>query len=105
MSYPKLFETGGVFAEVDRECQNQKAKFGVQSHTDGTSPTFKPMADAARMACDRADREGSTTWFHIAREEFWGAMSEIDRAKLRAELVQLAAVAVSWVMDIDRTSD
>ncbi|MEY9934267.1 hypothetical protein ABH926_008932 [Catenulispora sp. GP43] len=34
-------------------------------------------------------------------EEVYEALAEVDPAALRAELVQVAAVAAAWVEDID----
>ena len=45
---------------------------------------------------------GQCTWLHILREEVFEAFAEDDPAKLRAELIQVAAVAVQWVEAIDR---
>lgn len=91
-----------IISDVLQEVQNQVDRWGNQKYPDGTgSPAFGAMADAARKACDRADQEQTTTWLHIAREEFWEAMAEQDKDRLRQELVQLIAVGVSWVKDID----
>jgi len=43
-------------------------------------------------------------WCSILTEEFAEAMAETDRAKLRAELVQVAAAAVAWIEDLDSRS-
>lgn len=44
------------------------------------------------------------TWLLIALEEVFEALAESDPAKLRAELVQSAAVHVAWIEAIDRRS-
>jgi hypothetical protein len=54
------------------------------------------------MACQSAADGGYLDWLHILREEVAEAFAESDPAKLRAELVQVAAVAVNWVEAIDR---
>ncbi|MEO3860946.1 hypothetical protein [Acrocarpospora sp. B8E8] len=94
----------GVLAEVLAERARQDEKFGPQNWPDGTSDhSFHlVMADQAREACQQAAREGAVTWFHILREEFWEGMSEVDPARLRAELLQIAAVSVAWVEALDR---
>lgn len=69
-----------------------------------------PTAYHARSACDGAARIGQCTWAHILVEEVAeaieaGCESQQGRASvdaLRAELVQVAAVAVSWIEAIDR---
>src|SRR5690606_41514446 len=73
----------------------------LQMHPNGTSPKFKPLADSARNACRKADGQGANTWMHIMREEVWEALSETDRDRLRAELVQVIAVGVAWIECLD----
>lgn len=92
-----------IIAEVREERARQDAKFGVQRHMNGTSEKFKPMADAARNATRAAEANGQQSWANIMREEFWEALAERDRAKLRAELIQVIAVGVAWVESLDAT--
>ncbi|MEU0370609.1 hypothetical protein ABZ070_10150 [Streptomyces sp. NPDC006283] len=105
--YPTLFTTPGVktFAEaIDTERQAQLAKFGDQKHPDGTSndPTSRLMRDSARFLCELAAQRGDVTWARILDEECREVMAETDPAKLRAELVQVAAVCAAWIHDLDR---
>lgn len=96
---PTLFDT--IIADVREERGRQDLKFGKQMHPNGTSAKFKPMADAARNATRAAESNGHQNWANIMREEFWEALSETDRAKLRAELIQVIAVGVAWVECLD----
>jgi hypothetical protein len=103
--------TADVLAEIADERERQDAKWGEQSHPDGTGhKKFAAMRDAARAACERAAAHGSVTengyvtWRHILREEFYEALAETDPKALRAELIQVAAVATAWVEAIDRRS-
>lgn len=95
-----------VLLEVLGERGRQHRKFGDQSHVpDGTALWGKgnrSMATAARAATERASEDGDLTWAHILTEEYWEAMAESDPAKLRDELIQVAAVAAAWVEAIDR---
>jgi hypothetical protein len=106
MSYPFIYRTPGVgrlAEEVDDERSAQIKKWGDQKHPDGTGGQFRAqMADLARTNCQQADLEGSVTWNLILSEEVMEAFAETDPAKLRAELVQCAAVIFAWVSDIDR---
>lgn len=93
--------------EVAQERLRQDAKWGEQNHPDGTGPVafhihIKGVADRYRQECDLAHRGGKGTWRHILLEEVWEAMAEADSAKLREELIQVAAVAAAWVEAIDR---
>lgn len=79
-------ETGRVLAQVGKERESQDKKWGEQWHSD----------------CE---------WSSILGEEFGEAMQEVNRVTfgmkeqtdLRKELLQVAAVAVAWVENIDRT--
>lgn len=96
--------TDRVLSEVLAERIRQDGQFGEQNHPDGTSsdPTSRLMAESARALCQFAG--SGVTWRRILDEEFREALAEEDPAKLRAELVQVAAVAVAWIEAIDRRS-
>lgn len=114
--------TQAVLCEVYAERQRQTAKHGDQAHLpDGTGPTtwlrrlptlYIRSARADRLAAWAKARtkaasqneggDGSITFEHILTEEWAEALAEDDPARLRAELIQVAAVAVQWVEAIDR---
>ncbi|QJD54018.1 hypothetical protein SEA_GALACTICA_71 [Streptomyces phage Galactica] len=94
-----------IFEDVRAERSRQDLKWGEQVHPNGTSIKFKPLADAARNACRAADANGSNTWAHIMREEFWEALSETDRDALRKELVQVVSVGVAWIECLDKQAE
>lgn len=92
-----------VLMDISTERAAQDAKWGEQSHPDGTGlPGDQNLADWARGVCDEEHRKGAGTWRHILEEEFREAMAETDPVKLRNELVQSAAVIAAWVEHIDR---
>ena len=95
-----------VLLEVAAERAAQDERWGEQNHPDGTGPAHDPivglLADRARGLTTSAAEQGSLTWRHILREEYAEAAAEADPAKLRAELVQVAAVAVAWIEALDR---
>ena len=91
-----------VSDEVVDERIRQDEKWGEQNHPDGTNSTFRSAAEQAKQVCDYHHRHGTGTWRHILHEEVCEAFAESDPAKLRAELIQVAAVAVAWVEAIDR---
>lgn len=106
MSYPTIFTTPGLkaFAEaIDTERQDQLAKWGDQHHPDGTGLTLDQLAwaEEARERCQQAAKDGTLTWAHILEEEVAEAMAEADPARLREELLQVAAVCAAWVHDLD----
>ena len=102
----------GSLAEVAAERARQDAKWGEQNHPDGTGPTNwwpglfrRPMSDAAQIAKQQVNfdaRTGRLTYAGVFLEEVFEALCEDDPARLRTELVQVAAVAVAWVEKIDR---
>lgn len=106
--------TSGVLAEVAAERVRQHVKWGEQNHPNGTGPHKLPMpygsgSWSASVAADRltlltqcAAQIGQCTWLHILREEVFEAFAEEDPAKLRTELIQVAAVATQWIEAIDR---
>lgn len=99
-----------VLREVLAERRRQEDKFGEQSHPDGTGPDHvwaftgpaSFVADCARSECGRLFEEGYGTWLAVLREEIAEAFAESDPAKIREELIQVAAVAVNWAEHIDR---
>lgn len=90
-----------------REQLRQVEKWGVQHHADGTGGrNARKNADAARIICDAEHEAGNGTWRSILLEEVYEALAERPNSGgLREELVQVAAVALSWVDDIDTRDD
>jgi len=103
MSGPAQKQAPDSLAEVWQELIRQDVKWGEQNHPDGTGGD-KAWREAqhARAACDDAHARGEDTWRLILAEEVAEAFAEGDVRKLRAELLQVAAVAVQWVEAIDR---
>lgn len=113
------FHTDVVLNQVLAERGRQFAKHGDQSHVpDGTGPAeilrdLPVHQAAARMdhlaawargrtdAHAHAGGDGTVTFADILLEEVFEALGEDDPARLRAELLQVAAVAVQWVETID----
>lgn len=93
--------TRRVLDDVAIERVRQFAKWGDQLNPDGTSERFIGKANWHREACQLHFREGVGTWKDVLLEEVYEAMAEEEWPKLRAELIQVAAVAVSWIEDGD----
>jgi len=96
--------TDTVLVDIYDERSRQDEKWGEQNHPDGTNDGAQDIerADAARIRADLAARGGTLTWRHILDEEVQEAFAEVHPARLRAELIQVAAVATAWVEHIDR---
>lgn len=94
-----------VCREVIQERVRQDAKWGEQNHPDGTTVGFSGWRDKAQRQCDERHSAGEGSWLDILLEEVYEAAAEEDPAKLREELVQVAAVTVAWVEAIDRRGE
>ena len=98
-----ILKTIEVAKEVVDERSAQEARWGEQNHPDGTSAIgWDWQAENAKFACEEARRNGRMSWRHILLEEVFEAFAEEDPEKLRAELLQVSAVAQAWVEAIDR---
>ena len=98
-----------LFAAIQREQDRQIAKWGVQDH-----PSFHDTVhhealvrdDAVRFfkdACAESASAGTLTWEEIFLEEMAEARAEINNDEnLKTELIQIAAVALSWIESINR---
>lgn len=108
--------TASVLFEVARERSRQDAKWGTQNHplvdpvllhrphTRMAEEFEIPTALRATQLCQGAAARGEVTWAHILVEEVaeFVAAAQHDQAEARAELVQVAAVAIAAVEAIDR---
>lgn len=105
-----MVETPGivwdVLSEVEDEMAAQETKWGEQNHPDGTGDDGYVHACAtAKLTCQIAAAAGGLTWVDILTEEVMEAFAETDPERIREELIQVAAVAVTWAEAIDRRGD
>lgn len=104
-------DTCRVLEDVRRERVAQRERYGLNETTpDGTGgawllPYTADPAPAieAKLRNDYMDyaEDAPVTWVHLLREEMAEAFAETDPIRLRAELVQVAALAVSWCERLD----
>jgi hypothetical protein len=106
------WKTQEVLRSVLEERRRQFDKYGTNADTeDGTGPEtrwlgpFTGFSAAGIEAVLRADyldfeEEQPVTWVHLVREEVAEAFAESDPERLEAELIQVAALCVSWVEKI-----
>ena len=111
-------DTLSVLMELAAERHHQEQKHGDQSHLpDGTGPDRNSLAEfwsygtnlevaeqakaRTKAASYNEGGDGSITWEMILTEEWLEAVAEEDPLALRAELIQVAAVAVAWIEAID----
>jgi hypothetical protein len=90
---------------AERRRQDEKHPDTV-NFPDGTGgQALKELSMIARLQCDEAVDRGTCTWRHVLTEEVSEAYAESDPELLRAELVQVAAVAMRWVEALDARAD
>ena len=106
-------QTVHVLNDVKAERARQFAKYGTNSDLeDGTgdvqwllplSIEYAPhIQDSLRVDYEAYEAvTGLPTWMHMVREEVAEAFSETEPARLREELLQVAALAVSWIEKLD----
>lgn len=118
MTYPTILpKSARVLEEVSHERMLQDRKWGEQNHPDGTGDdrllpylpatfdgraTMGTLAYKARNWCQELAKQDACTYAAILLEEVGEALAEEHPAALRAELIQVAAVAVAWAEKIDR---
>lgn len=91
-----------LFQELIGEMISAGMKFGDQLDLpSGTEKRLKFSADRARALCKSKAESGDVTWRDILTEEFQEAICEEDPERLRAELYQVAAVALRWIIAVD----
>lgn len=96
-----------ILDEVAIERYRQLEKWGQQDHPSH-SPVGSMIAEWRSKAAywkqvnDARHAQGVDSWDGILVEEVYEALAEADEAKVREELIQVAAVAVAWIEAIDR---
>ena len=103
-----------VALDVIAERARQFSRYGSNDDLpDGSGPETRWLgpysADSAEVVerTLRNDYEefeeevGKPTWVHLIREEVAEAFAESDPERLREELIQVAALCVSWVETLD----
>jgi hypothetical protein len=104
----ELGPDAGILGEIQAERARQDAKFGEQNHPDMVGDA-ETQCDRREVFAERAtyyravnDSDNTLDWTGVLLEEVYEALAEANPARLRAELVQVAAVAAAWIAAIDR---
>lgn len=110
MSKHTYYVLGRVFEERERQVKIYGSNDDLEDRPERPEGWVYPYSAANDSALQREFREdysehceahGKPTWMHLLREEFAEAMEERDDGKLATELIQLAALCVSWVEKIE----
>lgn len=117
LSNARIAATDAVLRDVAAERDRQFAKWGLQRHpmrppTTGTPPVRIGnigslgiiSSNFAKHDCEKAFEAGRGTFAHILVEEVAEAIDAPTLTEMRAELIQVAAVAVQMVEAIDADS-
>lgn len=103
--------TRAVLDLVLAERRAQEARYGEanESLLDGTGPETRWLLPYTKDPAENIqywirrdyeefeDETGAPTWVHLVREEIAEAFQESDPGRLAEELIQVAALCVSWV--------
>lgn len=103
-------QTSLVLEQVREERSRQVASYGPNEDIcDGTGPDTRWLLPLSHVRASdaqadfRTDYEmyeeetGAPTWVHLVREEISEAFEETNPERLAKELIQVAALCVSWV--------
>lgn len=109
-SVSRHLRTGHVLEEVAAERQSQFEKWGDQHHpfvqNRGQRVAWHRRADVCKAVYAGLTRRGvNPPWSLILSEEVAEAFAETDPQKLREEMIQVAAVAVAIIEDIDSRAE
>lgn len=109
MELGTLLRENRIGYDVFAERRRQEEKWGEQNHPSvhpaiGTSYQIATESEA-KHACACRARDGLLSWADIAIEELAEAIDAPGDATRRDELIQLAAVIVAWIENIDRNTE
>lgn len=90
-----------IATEVLLEREQQDFKWGEQNWPQGSPLPSFVEAEYKRL-CEEAAKAGTLSWRDILLEEVYEFACETDVVKRRAELIQVAAVAIAAIGSIDR---
>ena len=97
-----------ALALVHKERQRQHELWGEQNlelgWQFGSQSAVDLLAELRKSFAFLRDKGLPETWSMVIQEEFHEVLAETDRAKLKTEAIQLAAVLVQFVEFLDRTA-
>lgn len=104
-------QTVNVLSDVRAERARQFARYGTNEDlVDGTGPQVEWLGEYTAADIEKSLRSkyeaheaefGKPTFRHLVAEEVAEAFQENNPKRLREELLQVAALAVSWIEKID----
>lgn len=107
--------TINVLEKVFEERNRQVERYGHNDDkVDGTGPksawlspligeiSAQAIEERLREGYEKDGGDGGVTWMHLVREEIAESFAESDPDRLEEELLQVAALCVSWVETIQK---
>jgi len=92
-----------IFQEIQNEREAQDAKFGIQNHCmhNFFDRNFCKMKEKFFREINKKE-DFRFSWLTVLLEEVYEAFAETKIEKQRAEMIQVAAVAVAIIEYLDR---
>jgi hypothetical protein len=84
-----------ILEQIKQERLRQVRLYGNQTLPEGASPDYAPQAEYYK-------RKGTATWAEVLLEEVFEAISETNPEERKKELVQVAAVCVKWLEEVEK---
>ncbi len=92
-----------IAIEIRGECERQAAKWGADRTLPDGLDVWQPVARTLDGLARSGLRRNGDNWADILLEEVGEALQEAgDKGALRGELVQVAAVCLTWIDALDR---
>ena len=94
-----------IYELIEEEVKRQQDLWGEQNHPDVPELNgwdWEAKAYSWKQENALRNTTGKLAWDGNLLEEVYEALAESDPEKLKTELVQVAAVAVTWIKCIER---
>lgn len=96
-----------IINKIVEERNRQESLWKEQNHrsVDGYIPAIHyniPTMEEAKLLCECRNKEGTITWTDICLEEFCEIVEAPNDENRKEELIQLAALCISWYQSIER---
>lgn len=90
-----------AFHDLLIEMRRGESDWG-NNRPDGTRKKLGPLLEQVRLAVSAKENQREESWADVLVEEFLESITATDDPELRMELLQVAAVAMRWVEQIDK---
>lgn len=98
----QLPQITGLLAEVAQQRTWQAHQYGSPDYPDGTGMHYQHQASDAYRRVTQLLLEGKLTWADVLKQIHAEVLQQDEPAKLREQLIWLAAFVVGWADEIDK---